>query len=191
MDMDASKVGDLSYSILRSANAQYMKGKGKAAEEGDIAYEGYAMLDAVYRKIATDKEFFKVVDGKKVPDISKLKKYETELEDGTFVPTAERVKQTNVGKKVEVMKDLGMFRKGAKNFDQAKADKLFEYGEKNNLFAEKAYPQQSQKAFEIYNHYLNRGKKINNLRYVGRHSEFKYWGMPETVNSAYKKSLEL
>jgi len=77
---------------------------------------------------------------------------------------------------------------GAKSFFPKN---VIEYGEQNNLFAEKAYPQQSQKAFEIYNHYLNRGKKINNLRYVGRHSEFKYWGMPETVNSAYKKSLEL
>jgi UDP-galactopyranose mutase len=37
---------------------------------------------------------------------------------------------------------------------------------------------------------VERGKKIPNLRYVGRHSEFKYWGMPETVNSAYQKSLE-
>ena len=29
-----------------------------------------------------------------------------------------------------------------------------------------------------------------NLRHVGRHAEFKYWGMAETVNSAYEKSLE-
>jgi len=37
---------------------------------------------------------------------------------------------------------------------------------------------------------VGRGKKIPNLRYVGRHAEFKYWGMPETVNSAYQKALE-
>jgi hypothetical protein len=65
-----------------------------------------------------------------------------------------------------------------------------DYARENNLFAEKAYPQQSEQAFAIYDSYVERGKKIPNLRYVGRHSEFKYWGMPETVNSAYQKSLE-
>jgi UDP-galactopyranose mutase len=60
----------------------------------------------------------------------------------------------------------------------------------NNLFAEKAYPQQSDQAFATYYSYVERGRKIPNLRYVGRHAEFKYWGMPETVNSAYQKSLE-
>ena len=38
--------------------------------------------------------------------------------------------------------------------------------------------------------YVERGSKIANLRYVGRHAEFKYWGMAETVNSAYEKSRE-
>ena len=65
-----------------------------------------------------------------------------------------------------------------------------DYALENNLFAEKAYPQQSEQAFATYHAYVNRGKKIPNLRYVGRHAEFKYWGMPETVNSAYVKSLE-
>ena len=65
-----------------------------------------------------------------------------------------------------------------------------DYALEHNLFAEKAYPQQSEQAFATYYHYVDRGKKIPNLRYVGRHSEFKYWGMPETVNSAYQKSLE-
>ena len=60
----------------------------------------------------------------------------------------------------------------------------------NNLFAEKAYPQQSAQAFATYHAYVDRGRKIPNLRYVGRHAEFKYWGMAETVNSAYQKSLE-
>ena len=41
-----------------------------------------------------------------------------------------------------------------------------------------------------YDAYVRRGSKIPNLRYVGRHAEFKYWGMAETVNSAYRKSLE-
>jgi UDP-galactopyranose mutase len=65
-----------------------------------------------------------------------------------------------------------------------------DYALENNLFAAKAYPQQSAQAFGIYDGYVERGKKIPNLRYVGRHAEFKYWGMPETVHSAYEKSLE-
>jgi UDP-galactopyranose mutase len=65
-----------------------------------------------------------------------------------------------------------------------------DYALDHNLFAEKAYPQQSAQAFETYYAYVDRGKKIPNLRHVGRHAEFKYWGMAETVNSAYRKSLE-
>ena len=55
---------------------------------------------------------------------------------------------------------------------------------------QKAYPQQSEQAFATYERYVERGRKIPNLRHVGRHAEFKYWGMPETVHSAYVKSLE-
>ena len=65
-----------------------------------------------------------------------------------------------------------------------------EYATEHNLFAEKAYPQQSAQAFATYRAYVERGRKIPNLRHVGRHAEFKYWGMAETVNSAYEKSLE-
>ena len=65
-----------------------------------------------------------------------------------------------------------------------------DYALEHNLFTEKAYPQQSEQAFATYYGYVDRGKKIPNLRYVGRHSEFKYWGMPETVNSAYQKALQ-
>jgi UDP-galactopyranose mutase len=65
-----------------------------------------------------------------------------------------------------------------------------EYALEHNLFAEKAYPQQSDQAFATYRAYVDRGRKIPNLRYVGRHAEFKYWGMAETVNSAYNQSLE-
>jgi UDP-galactopyranose mutase len=65
-----------------------------------------------------------------------------------------------------------------------------DYALENNLFTEKAYPQQSEQAFSTYHAYVDRGKKIPNLRYVGRHAEFKYWGMPETVNSAYLKAQE-
>jgi UDP-galactopyranose mutase len=64
-----------------------------------------------------------------------------------------------------------------------------EYARENNLFTEKAYPQQSEQAFATYQQYVDRGRKIPNLRYVGRHAEFKYWGMPETVNAAYQKAL--
>ena len=64
-----------------------------------------------------------------------------------------------------------------------------EYAVEHNLFAEKAYPQQSEQAFATYRAYRDRGRKIPNLRHVGRHAEFKYWGMAETVNSAYEKSL--
>jgi len=64
-----------------------------------------------------------------------------------------------------------------------------EYAVDHNLFAEKAYPQQSEQAFATYRAYRERGRKIPNLRQVGRHAEFKYWGMAETVNSAYEKSL--
>jgi UDP-galactopyranose mutase len=65
-----------------------------------------------------------------------------------------------------------------------------EYASEHNLFAEKAYPQQSAEAFSTYYAYVDRCRKIPNLRQVGRHAEFKYWGMAETVNSAYEKSLE-
>jgi hypothetical protein len=65
-----------------------------------------------------------------------------------------------------------------------------DYALEHNLIAEKAYPQQSAPAFRTYDAYVDRGRKIPNLRYVGRHAEFKYWGMAETVNSAYLKSLE-
>jgi len=65
-----------------------------------------------------------------------------------------------------------------------------DYAREHNLIAEKAYPQQSADAFATYDRYIERGRKIPNLRYVGRHAEFKYWGMAETVNSAYVKSLD-
>jgi UDP-galactopyranose mutase len=76
---------------------------------------------------------------------------------------------------------------GARNYFPKNA---IDYALENNLFAEKAYPQQSEQAFKTYYGYVERGKKIPNLRHVGRHAEFKYWGMPETVHSAYQKSLE-
>ena len=70
------------------------------------------------------------------------------------------------------------------------SDASHHFAIENNLFAEKAYPQQSEQAFATYESYVGRGKKIPNRRYVGRHAEFKYWGMAETVNSAYEKSRD-
>src|SRR5207237_587442 len=50
-----------------------------------------------------------------------------------------------------------------------------DYALEHNLFTEKAYPQQSEKAFGVYYGYVDRGKKIPNVRCVGRPSAFKYW----------------
>jgi len=50
----------------------------------------------------------------------------------------------------------------------------------------KAYPQQSKEGLKMYNYYLEKTKKIDNLFILGRIGQFKYWGMPETVNSAHK-----
>ena len=62
------------------------------------------------------------------------------------------------------------------------------FAKENNLFAEKAYPQQSKEAINMHQMYLKRGQHINNLLHCGRHAQFRYWGMPETVNSAYEMS---
>ena len=112
-------VKGLRYSIFRSSNKN--TSKSKAALEGDANYDAYTMLKSVYKEIAAEK-------GVKVED---LKKYETEVEKGVFVPTAKRVNQTKVGVKMEVMKELGMLNKNATVFDLKAANKLFEYGEKN------------------------------------------------------------
>lgn len=77
---------------------------------------------------------------------------------------------------------------GAGNYFPANT---IEFAKANNLFAEKAYPQQSKEAMATHSAYMERSKKIKNLHHTGRHSEFKYWGMPETVNSAYNLGLEL
>ncbi len=53
-------------------------------------------------------------------------------------------------------------------------------------FRLKAYPQQSEIAHKIYNSYVRKSQKIKNLFLLGRLSEFKYWGMPQTVNAAHR-----
>jgi UDP-galactopyranose mutase len=65
-------------------------------------------------------------------------------------------------------------------------ENTLQFAKENNLYAAKAYPQQSEEGYKIYNSFIARGKKIPNLLHCGRHAEFKYWGMPETVYSAYK-----
>ncbi len=76
------------------------------------------------------------------------------------------------------------------------AEKFFpentiKFAKENNLFAAKAYPQQSSEGFRIYEYFYERGKKIPNLIHCGRHAEFKYWGMPETVYSAFNLAGKL
>lgn len=50
----------------------------------------------------------------------------------------------------------------------------------------KAYPQQSEQALAQYEEYARKSSRINNLFLLGRLAQFRYWGMPETVNAAYK-----
>ena len=69
-------------------------------------------------------------------------------------------------------------------------ENALQYAMENNLYSPKAYPQQSEEALRIYNEYRKREEKIKNFRHCGRHAEFKYWGMPETVNSAYQIAKE-
>ena len=54
-NMYSNIVKGLRYSILRGANKGFAEGKGKAAEEGFVEYDGYAMLDAVYKSVAKEK----------------------------------------------------------------------------------------------------------------------------------------
>lgn len=56
----------------------------------------------------------------------------------------------------------------------------------NNLIETRAYPQQSEIALKWYQMALDESKKMfTNVYHVGRHAEFRYIGMPETVWSVY------
>ncbi|MCK4815416.1 NAD(P)-binding protein [bacterium] len=56
-----------------------------------------------------------------------------------------------------------------------------------NLYAEKAYPVQSENALTRYQELRERGSAVfPNLLHCGRYAEFKYMGMPQTVDSAYR-----
>lgn len=56
----------------------------------------------------------------------------------------------------------------------------------NARFRPRAYPQQSETGIAMYDEYVAKGKPIKNLLHCGRYGNFKYWGMPETVNAAYQ-----
>lgn len=75
--------------------------------------------------------------------------------------------------------------------DEAFPENTLEFAKQNNLYARKAYPQQSKQAVEMYERYVKKGAHINNLIHCGRHAQFRYWGMPETVNSALQLSKKL
>ena len=69
-------------------------------------------------------------------------------------------------------------------------ENTFEYAKKHNLYSRKAYPQQSEYGLSLYDSYVERSSKISNLKHCGRLAQFKYWGMPETVNAALQLSKE-
>lgn len=49
----------------------------------------------------------------------------------------------------------------------------------------RCYNQQTDEAIELHAQYVEDAQKlIPNLLFCGRHANFKYWGMPETVNAA-------
>ena len=61
------------------------------------------------------------------------------------------------------------------------------YAKQNNLYAKNAYAQQSKEGLERYKELLDISKRdYPNLIHCGRHAEFRYIGMPETVDSAYR-----
>lgn len=70
--------------------------------------------------------------------------------------------------------------------DNAFPENVISNAKENNLFCKRAYPQQTKEMFKIYDRLKAKGKNIKNLYHCGRHAEFKYWGMPETVNSAFQ-----
>lgn len=70
---------------------------------------------------------------------------------------------------------------GAKHFPS----NVIQNAKEKNLFEEKAYPQQSKNAIAYHNDLSKKSHEIRNWNNVGRHAQFKYWGMPETVKSAY------
>ena len=74
---------------------------------------------------------------------------------------------------------------GAENYYP---ENTISFAKENNLFTDRAYPQQSKKGLSLYKRFVNKGSYIKNLVHCGRHAEFKYWGMPETVFSAYNLS---
>lgn len=54
----------------------------------------------------------------------------------------------------------------------------------SDRFCAKAYPQQSEAALKKYQELVERAGEVPNLFHCGRLAQFRYWGMPETVNAA-------
>ncbi|MFH1884622.1 MAG: FAD-dependent oxidoreductase [Planctomycetota bacterium] len=57
---------------------------------------------------------------------------------------------------------------------------------RSDNFCAKAYPRQSEEAIARHQEYVEKSKIVPNLFHCGRHAQFKYWGMPETVDAAYR-----
>ena len=71
--------------------------------------------------------------------------------------------------------------------DEAFPENTTKYAKENNLYARKAYAQQSEAGLSRYKDLLELSNHLYpNLIHCGRHAEFKYIGMPETVNIVYK-----
>lgn len=69
--------------------------------------------------------------------------------------------------------------------DQHLPENVVSWAKDKNLFAEKAYPQQSKDAISHHQSLVEITSEVSNWANVGRHAQFKYWGMPETVHSSY------
>jgi len=71
--------------------------------------------------------------------------------------------------------------------DETFPENVTSYAKTNNLYAKKAYAQQSEKGLQRYQQILEKSKKYwPTIIHCGRHAEFRYIGMPETVQSAYE-----
>jgi UDP-galactopyranose mutase len=65
-------------------------------------------------------------------------------------------------------------------------DNVRKFLEERNLYEKRCYPEQSEKAFNIYAGYMKFKSMFDNLYFCGRLAEFKYYGMAETIKSAYE-----
>ena len=114
-------LGDLRYSLLRGANKSFADGKGRAAEEGMVEYDGYAMLDAVHRSIAKERKV----------SVGELKKYVTYDKETGVQKTGQTKEQSReTGIKKAIMDAVGI-KKGSRKFVLSEVERIFNQGEKN------------------------------------------------------------